>query len=99
MAAKTKKASKRAKSAAGDTHVLPGPQVVVTQVNGQVTGDMEVTPEVTIYDAAIKLARANGLKSFSVKVNGDKVTAEKAKSPFPANAKSIEVYAKDTRGL
>lgn len=92
-------AAKKVKRAAGGVRaaVMSNEPVKLTaMVNGQVVGD--VVASGTIRDVAMQLARANGLKSFSVKVNGAKITGEKAGSGFPAGAKSIEVYAKDTRG-
>jgi hypothetical protein len=43
------------------------------------------------------MARANGLKTYSILVDGVKVTTEGAGKPL-AGAKSIEIFAKETRG-
>lgn len=73
-----------------------GPRQVTTLVNGQVTGQT-VAETSTIRDAAVSIAREHGLRTFSIKVNGKKVTAEAA-AKLLTGAKSIEVYAKDQRG-
>lgn len=68
---------------------------VQTIVNGQVTGS--VVPNGSIGDALNTLARDSGLKSYSARVNGVPITSEQAAGPL-AGAKSIEIFAKDTRG-
>ena len=85
MAAK-KKAKKRAAASAAQ---------VTTLVNGQVTG--HVAASGTIGEAADLLARNAGLKSYSVRANGVPVSVSDAGGSM-AKVKSIEVFAKDTRG-
>ena len=86
MAAK-RKASRKAGKVAAD---------VAAVVNGQATG--HITPgDQSIFAAAEKLAAAHGLRAFSIRVNGQPVKAEAAQKSL-AGAKSLEVFAKDTRG-
>lgn len=83
------------KAARHATAANRAPAQVQTIVNGQVTGT--IPPDGTIGDAAMNMARREGLKSYSVRVNGVPVTAAEAGGSL-AGAKSIEVFAKDTRG-
>jgi hypothetical protein len=84
---------KKARKATSRTPAAPAQ--VKTIVNGQVQGQIAATG--TIGDAAMALARDNGLKSYSVRVNGVPVTAQEAAGSL-AGAQSLEVFAKDTRG-
>ena len=87
MAAKRKASRKAGTKAAAE---------VAAVVNGQATGHI-VPGDSTIFQAAEKLAAAHGLRAFSIRVNGSPVKAEAAQKPL-AGAKSLEVFAKDTRG-
>lgn len=71
------------------------PTVVQTLLNGQVTGSVPASG--SIGDAAFKVARENGLKSYAILVDGVKVTTEGASQPLKGHS-SIEVFAKETRG-
>ena len=89
----TKKKSKSSGHRA--TARVSSPSQVKIIVNGQVMGTIASTG--TIGDAAQALARDNGLKSYSVRLNGVPVTAVEAAGSL-AGAQSLEVFAKDTRG-
>lgn len=71
------------------------PKMVVTLVNGQTTGSVPDTG--TIQAAAEALAQSKGLKAFSLKVDGNVVKRQDA-GKLLKGCKSIEVFAKDTRG-
>lgn len=95
MATKAKKKSSGNRATSRSTATPAAPAQVKTIVNGQVQGN--ISPDGTIGDAAMNLARGAGLKSYSVRVNGVPVTAAEASGPL-AGAQSLEVFAKDTRG-
>lgn len=65
-------------------------------LNGQAVGQISPTTQ-TVGDVANQIARDHGLKSYSILVNGVKVTTEGASKKL-AGARSIEVFAKETRG-
>lgn len=66
-------------------------------LNGQPTGVVVPEAGATIGAVAMEMARANGLKTYSILVDGTKVTTEGAGKPL-AGHKSIEIFAKETRG-
>lgn len=70
-------------------------QPVTTMVNGQVVGS--IPGEGTIVDAAKQLASSQGLKAFSIRINGATVKAPDASKPLKG-VKTLEIFAKDTRG-
>lgn len=87
-------AKKRVKKAAA--RKVAAPKAVNILINGQATG--QITPEAqTIAEVANQVAKEHGLKSYSILVNGTKVTTENANKPL-AGATSLEVFAKETRG-
>lgn len=94
---KAKGASKRASKAAPARAAAPAaPAVVNAFINGQASGT--VTPgELTIQEAAGQIARDHGLKAYSILVDNVKVTQDQGSRKL-AGAKSIEVFAKETRG-
>lgn len=73
-------------------------KLVSVMVNGQVAGT--VPESALLGTAANDIAKAHGLRSYSLKVNGKKLTAtsDVGKSLKEWKAKSIELYAKDSRG-
>jgi hypothetical protein len=86
-----KKAKRRVAGKAAAT-----PSMVQLLLNGQATG--EVNPGTrSISDVAGEIARNNNLKSYSILVNGTKVSAADAGKAL-AGAKTLEVFAKETRG-
>ena len=72
--------------------------VVSVMVNGQVVGT--VPNSALLGQAANDIAKTHGLRTYSLKVNGKKLTAtsDVGKSLKEWHAKSIELYAKDSRG-
>jgi len=90
----TAKKGKKAARKHGRTVSHPSP--IQALVNGQSVGTVENTNQ-SIGDAARGIATANGLKAYSVRVNGVPVTPEDAAKGL-GGVKSIEVFAKDTRG-
>ena len=72
--------------------------IVSVMVNGQVVGTVPDTA--VLGQAAIDAAKAHGLRTYSLKVNGKKLTAtsDVGKTLKEWKAKSIELYAKDSRG-
>lgn len=66
-------------------------------LNGQAVGQISPTTQ-TVGDVANQIARDHGLKSYSILVNGVKVTTEGASKKL-AGARTIEIFAKETRGL
>ena len=72
------------------------PKRVQMLLNGQAVGEVDPTG-LSISQCANNIARENGLKSYSILVNGVKVTTDGAGKPL-AGARSIEVFAKETRG-
>jgi len=91
---------RKAKSARRASHVArpaKGPAKVQTILNGQPVGEVDPTG-LTIAQAAQTIAKAHGIKSYSILLNGGmKVTADEAGTAL-AGATSIEVFAKETRG-
>lgn len=71
------------------------PTSVQTLLNGQVIGS--IPAEGSIGDAAHKIARDQGLKSYAILVDGVKVTSEGAAAALKGHS-SLEVFAKETRG-
>lgn len=70
---------------------------VILMVNGNNEGTIKPSATLTVGDQAMELARKAGLKSYSVRLNGVPVNAAEAAAPL-AGARSLEVFAKDTRG-
>lgn len=70
-------------------------RVVTVIVNGQVVGSCK--EDQTIGQAADEIAKAHGLRAFSMKLNGKKLTAPDLNKSLKG-AKQIELYAKDSRG-
>ena len=92
MTAKKKVAKKRATSS-----TTSNGQVTLI-VNGQVIGQHTPATGESIGDRANELAKAHGLKSYSVRCNGVPVAdVNEAKGKLAGN-KTLEVFAKDTRG-
>lgn len=90
--AATRKPAKRA------GHAITMSRKEVQQLlNGQPTGVVVPGAGATIGAVAMDMARANGLKTYSILVDGTKVTTEGASKPL-AGHKSIEIFAKETRG-
>lgn len=71
------------------------PSQVQTLLNGQVVGS--IPAEGSIGDAAYKIARESGLKSYAILVDGVKATTANAALPLKGHA-SLEIFAKETRG-
>jgi len=93
MAAKKAKKAAKARTA----HAAPRQVAnVTTLVNGQVTGEI-IAGDQTIQQAVQRLATDAGLKAFSVRVNGEVIKTPEAQRPL-AGVKTLEIYAKDTRG-
>ena len=88
-----RKTTKRATPAASAAAAQP----IVAVVNGQIVPDT-VDSGATIIAAAKQLAQAHGIKTFSVKLNGEVVRSQNANAQLPRGAKSLEVFAKDARG-
>lgn len=78
-------------------HITVSRKEVQQLLNGQPTG--VVIPEAgqTIGAVAMEMARSNGLKTYSILVDGTKVTTEGASKPLSGH-RSIEIFAKETRG-
>ena len=91
-----KKTSKRAASKA-QTSTTATSKTVTLIVNGQVVGTHTAADGESIGDRANELAKAHGLKSYSVRCNGVPVMTEDARNKLAGN-KTLEVLAKDTRG-
>ena len=87
------KAKKLARPASAVSHASSS---VTLMSNGQVIRSLTPNGE-TIGQVANELAMSQGLKSYSVRLNGVPVDAETAKGLIKGN-KTLEVYAKDTRG-
>jgi hypothetical protein len=77
-------------------HRVKAPTQVQRLINGQPAGIVS-SGDMTIGQAASDLARDNGLKTYSILVNGTKVTTEGASKRL-AGAATLEVFAKETRG-
>lgn len=73
------------------------PKQVVLMLNGQSIGMHTPKAGDTIGSVANSVAAGNGLKSYSILANGTKVTTEGAGKGL-AGVKSIECFAKETRG-
>jgi len=65
-------------------------------LNGQNVGEVDPSG-LSISQCANNIARENGLKSYSILINGTKVGTEEAGKPL-SGARTIEVFAKETRG-
>jgi len=90
---KAKPAARRATPASRST----APSLVNLILNGQPQGTVDPTG-LTIAQAANNLAKAHGIKSYSILLNGGmKVTTDEAGAAL-AGATSLEVFAKETRG-
>jgi hypothetical protein len=87
---------RKAKRASHSRPAPRAPHKVQMLLNGQAVGEVDPAG-LSISQCANNIARENGLKSYSILVNGTKVTTEGAGKPL-AGAKSIEVFAKETRG-
>ena len=96
IAKKVVKKSKKVARPAGHSPVAAVSPSVTLMSNGQVISSLVPANE-TIGEVANKLAMSQGLKSYSVRLNGVPVDAETAKGLIKGN-KTLEVYAKDTRG-
>lgn len=70
-------------------------RVVTVLVNGQVVGSCP--EDQTVGQASEQIAKAHGLRSFSMKLNGKKLSAPDLNKSLKG-AKQIELYAKDSRG-
>lgn len=84
----TKKASRRQSKSVPPTQFLINGQSVV----------FNPTAGMTIGQAAEGIARANGLKSFSILVNGVKLLNTEQANKSLTGVRTLEVFAKDTRG-
>ena len=93
---KSKKKVSRSARPASHSPVAAVSSTVTLMCNGQVISSLQAANE-TIGEVANKLAMSQGLKSYSVRLNGVPVDAETAKGLIKGN-KTLEVYAKDTRG-
>ena len=78
------------------SHATRTPAKVQMLLNGQAVGEVDPTG-LSISQCANNIARENGLKSYSILVNGVKVTTEGAGKPL-TGTKTIEIFAKETRG-
>lgn len=85
-----RKAARRAAAASGHKQV-------VLMLNGQSTGMHTPAAGDTIGSVANEVARNSSLKSYSILVNGVKVTTEGAGKGL-AGVKTLEIFAKETRG-
>ena len=94
VARKAKSASKRASRSSGGSAASKEVQVLL---NGQPTGVVIPESGQSIGAVAMNLAREHQLKTYSILVDGCKVTTEGASKPL-AGATSIEIFAKETRG-
>jgi hypothetical protein len=72
------------------------PSRVQMLLNGQNVGEVDPSG-LSISQCANNIARENGLKSYSILINGTKVGTEEAGKPL-SGARTIEVFAKETRG-
>jgi len=88
--------ARKAKSASKRTAVKVSKEVQAL-LNGQPTGVVTPTAGQSIGDVAMQIAREHQLKTYSILVDGCKVTTEGASKPL-AGATSIEIFAKETRG-
>lgn len=88
----------RARSGGSRVKVVKVSKKEVQQLlNGQPTGVVIPESRQTIGSVAMEMARSNGLKTYSILVDGTKVTTEGASKPL-AGHRSIEIFAKETRG-
>ena len=93
----TRKAKPARRAVRRATPAVKGVAKVQTILNGQPVGEVDPTG-LTIAQAANTIAKAHGIKSYSILLNGGmKVTADEAGTAL-AGATSIEVFAKETRG-
>ena len=84
----TKKAAKAAKSAVRQISVL---------VNGQTVGTIPNSANVGA--AAVQIAKEHGLRAYSIKLNGKKLSSSTDVANMPlGRAHTIELFAKDARG-
>jgi len=91
-----KKVAKRASRATASTSSRVSAKVQ-TILNGQLVGEVDPTG-LTIGQAAQTIAKAHGIKSYSILVDGGmKITAEEASHALAGHT-SIECFAKETRG-
>ena len=98
MTTKKKPAARRAAAA---SRAAKAPASVALMLNGQAVGQRSVADlgSQTIGEVANSIAREHGLKSYSILIDGVKVTTEQAgRSLAAAHATSLEVFAKETRG-
>lgn len=97
MASKKAKVTRRAAPARARVSRPAAPAMVQLIVNGQSRGT--VNPfGLSISQAANNLAKDNGIKSYSVLLDGGmKVGTEDAAQPLEGHV-SLEVFAKETRG-
>lgn len=71
-------------------------KMVTMLLNGQTVGTVDPAGK-SIAEVGLQIAREHGLKSYSILVNGTKVTDAGSTKPL-AGAQTIEVFAKETRG-
>jgi hypothetical protein len=90
----TRKTSRKATKKA---HKAPVSKDVQCLLNGPPCGVVSNPEGLSIAQAANQIARDNGLKSYSILVDGVKVGVEEAAKALSGH-KSIEVFAKETRG-
>lgn len=74
------------------------PATVVLMLNGQSSGVHTPAGGDTVGAVAQGIARNAGLKSYSILVNGTKIGTEAAANGL-RGVTSIEVFAKETRGI
>lgn len=82
-----KKAAKRAAT----------PKQIVLMLNGQSIGMHIPKAGDTVGSVANSVAAGNGLKSYSILINGSKVTTEGAGKGL-SGVRTLEIFAKETRG-
>lgn len=71
-------------------------KMVTMLLNGQTVGTVDPTGK-SIAEVGLSIAREHGLKSYSILVNGHKVTDAGSTKPL-SGAQTIECFAKETRG-
>lgn len=71
-------------------------KMVTMLLNGQTVGTVDPTGK-SIAEVGLQIAREHGLKSYSILVNGTKVT-DAGSTKGLSGAQTIEVFAKETRG-
>jgi hypothetical protein len=96
MVKKTAKKAAKAKKAAPATQAAKAPTTVTMLLNGQTVGVLEPGTQ-SIAEAGAEIARKNGLKTYSILIDGTKVSTEDGNRPIAGHV-SIEVFAKEARG-